>query len=101
MCGMCVQDLEAVCREAAKQAADWAASVRSTSELADDTGYELCSGHSRSLVAVIAEKRDCARLVLLSSFPTPPLHQERPAHSSVHDNDKWWQHKGSLTPAPA
>ena len=71
-CGMCVQDLEAVCREAAKQAADWAASVRSTSELADDTGYELCSGHSRSLVAVIAEKRDCARRVLLSSFPTHP-----------------------------
>lgn len=74
---MSVQDLEAVCREAAKQAANWAASVRSMSELADDTGYELCSGPDRSLVAVIAEKRDCARLALLSSFPTHPLHQER------------------------
>ena len=55
---MCFQDLEGVCREAGKQAHDWAASVRSMAELADQTGYAPSSGHNRSLVAIIAEKRE-------------------------------------------
>ena len=53
-----------MCREAGKQANDWAASVRSMSELADATGYELSGGHNRSLVAVIDEKRDRKRCML-------------------------------------
>ena len=66
--GICLQDLEGVCREAGKQAHDWAASVRSREELADQTGYELSSGHNRSLVAIIAEKRERKRC---SSTCTP------------------------------
>ncbi len=60
---MFFQDLEGVCREAGKQAHDWAASVRSMAELADQTGYEPSSGHNRSLVAIIAEKRERRRCV--------------------------------------
>ena len=60
---MCSQDLEGVCREAGKQAHDWAASVRSMAELADHTGYEPSSGHNRSLVAIIAEKRERNRYI--------------------------------------
>ena len=56
-----LQDLEGLCREAGKQAADWAASIRSTAELADETGYELCSGRNRSLVAIKSEKRERTR----------------------------------------
>lgn len=50
-----------MCREAGKQARDWATSVRSMAELADQTGYEPSSGHSRSLVAIIAGKRERKR----------------------------------------
>ena len=56
-----MQDLEGLCREAGKQAADWAASIRSTAELADETGYELCSGRNRSLVAIMSEKQERTR----------------------------------------
>ena len=59
-----LQDLEGLCREAGKHAADWAASIRSTAELADETGYELCSGRNRSLVAVKSEKRERTRQVM-------------------------------------
>ena len=59
-----MQDLEGLCREAGKQAADWAASIRSTAELADETGYELCSGRNRSLVVIKSEKRERTRQVM-------------------------------------
>lgn len=63
------QDQEALCREAGKQAADWAASMRSMSELADETGYELASGHNRSLVGIIAEKQDRKRYIFTLDMP--------------------------------
>ena len=37
------------------------------SELADHTGYEPSSGHNRSLVAIIAEKKQRRRHVLCST----------------------------------
>ena len=51
-----------------KQAADWAASIRSAAELADETGYELCGGRNRSLVAIKSEKRERSRQVIHASI---------------------------------
>ena len=70
-----LQDLEGLCREVGKQAADWAASIRSTAELADETGYELCSGRNRSLVAIKSEKRERTRKVMHPARACP-LHKQ-------------------------
>ena len=69
-----LQDVEGLCREAGKQAADWAASIRSTAELADETGYELCSGRNRSLAAIKNDKRERTRQVMRAALACPLHH---------------------------
>ncbi len=44
-----------------KRAKEWAQSVRSMAELADDTGVDVLRGSLRAMVTIKAEKQERAR----------------------------------------
>lgn len=55
------QVVEDVCRRVGRNAREWAQSVRSMAELADDTGVEVISARRRPMIVIRAEKRQRAR----------------------------------------
>ncbi len=58
---MHMQAVEEVCRRVGRNARDWAQSVRSMEELADETGVEAMCACRRPMVVIKDEKRQRAR----------------------------------------
>lgn len=53
--------MEGICRRVGRNAREWAESVRSVDELADETGFEAVGAHRRPMMAIKAEKKLRAR----------------------------------------
>jgi hypothetical protein len=92
--------VEGVCRLVGRRAREWAQSVRTVEELADETGVDILRGHRRPMIVIKAEKQDRARYCptpenitaeSITMCHTMPSHAitERRVGSEIMTQDGW------------